>query len=70
MALIDNSPTTNDFSDRVMSRLGEAFSNVLANVEQVRQYDAVSALNDEELADRNMKRQALGREIFLDGHWS
>ena len=54
---------------RFFSRIGEFLMSMAETNSRVRQVEALSALSDDELAQRGLKRSEIARYVFSDSYW-
>ena len=55
---------------QVFAMLGNALVSIGENSTKMRQIQALSALSDEELAERGLRREDIVRSIMLDHGWA
>lgn len=55
--------------NRFFAAIGDALVNMAESSSKMRQVKALSALSDEELAKRGLRRQDIARYVFADSYW-
>ena len=66
---VTSAPASGTFR-RVIAAIYDELASAVNKSDAMRQYRALSALSDADLADRGLTRQSLARYVFADRTWA